>query len=175
MLNAKGIYAYKDITKNKIVYVGQTTQSFIKRHKQHLSSKQNNLFENKLRKNPTNYKLIPLISFFTFTVSRTQLNELEQYYIQQCNTYHKINEDGLNLTTGGAYSFNNFKRKSKYTIFNASTTHYLPAHMHQNNPNGENPKKCFMLKYNKRDIAIGQFFYEPITPEIISNLIDEFS
>ena len=49
MLNAKGIYAYRDIDTNQIVYVGLTTQSFNIRHKQHLVSKKNNLFENKLQ------------------------------------------------------------------------------------------------------------------------------
>ena len=96
MLNAKGIYAYRDIDTNQIVYVGLTTQSFNVRHKQHLVSKKNNLFENKLQKHPDKYELIPLLSFFTYNVSHDELNYWEKYYIKQCKTYHKINEDAFN-------------------------------------------------------------------------------
>lgn len=174
-MNAKGIYAYKDTETNRIVYIGQTIQSFYIRHKQHLSSRGNNLFNNKLQKHPQKYKLIPLISFYTTNVSKEQLNKLEKYYIKQCNTYHKENESGLNLTIGGAHSYDNFNRLSKYTLFDSSKTHYLPCHMYQNNTNGDKPKKCFMLRYKGNDIPIGQFFYEPYSPQIISTLIEEFT
>lgn len=173
MLNAKGIYAYRDIDTNQIVYIGQTGNSFGERHKQHLKAKKNNLFENKLQKHPDKYKLTPLLSFFTYNISHDELNYWEKYYINQCKTYHKINEDAFNLTIGGTTNYPQNERKNKYTIFDSSKAHYLPNHLYHNNEKGDNPKKCFMLRYNHRDVSIGQFFYDPFTPEFISSLIDE--
>lgn len=145
MLNAKGIYAYRDIDTNQIVYVGLTTQSFNVRHKQHLVSKKNNLFENKLQKHPDKYELIPLLSFFTYNVSHDELSYWEKYYIKQCKTYHKINEDAFNLTIGGTTNYPKNARKNKYTIFDSSKVHYLPNHLYHNNEKGDNPKNASCL------------------------------
>lgn len=92
-----GVYCYKDVLLNKIVYVGQTVQSFKKRHGQHCSSSVNNLINNKIQKHPERYIMCPILFFNKEKVKHIDLNCLERYYIELLDTYN----NGFNLTLGG--------------------------------------------------------------------------
>ena len=95
--SCRGIYGYLELSSNKIVYIGQTSKSFKKRDSTHRHSQKSNIMDNKLRKHPEDYKLVPIFPIFK-EVTNEELNELEKFYIIIFNTIHP---NGFNLTSGG--------------------------------------------------------------------------
>lgn len=97
------IYAYKKITENKIVYVGQTVQ-LETRHKQHMiydpwnenNKEYNYPLSRGVRKyGVEEYELIVLED----NVPLEELDNREQYWIKFYDTYW----NGYNQTTGGTF------------------------------------------------------------------------
>lgn len=95
------IYAYKKVSNNKIVYVGQTTDIQY-RHKQHCEYDPFNINNKEydyplsrgIRKHgESEYQLIILEN----NIPKEKLNEREKYWIQYYNTYF----NGYNQTIGG--------------------------------------------------------------------------
>lgn len=96
-----GIYGYKNKKTGKIHYIGQTTQPFTKRDKEHRRRKDSRLSDNKIQKYPTEYEMIPLVIFKLNSVTNEDLNPIETEFIKICNTFHDNNPDCWNLTMGG--------------------------------------------------------------------------
>lgn len=103
--NHYGIYCIECIATN-IKYIGQTFENFYRRWIFHKWNLRNNKHSNTYLQNAWNkygehnFKFYPMESFDInqkAIVNKNKLDELEQYYIKQCNTF----ENGFNLTTGG--------------------------------------------------------------------------
>lgn len=88
--NAHGIYAIKDINDDKIVYIGQTRQTFQKRYYFHIKNKDGPFYGGE------NYELLPI--FPLYGEDDVDLDELETYYIWKYNTIH----DGFNKVASNA-------------------------------------------------------------------------
>lgn len=99
--NQCGIYGYIDTEINEVVYIGQTTVSFRERDKQHRVGNPETLCERKIQKYPQKYKMIPIESFKSRSVTNEFLNPIEEENIKKFNTFRDENPYGLNLTSGG--------------------------------------------------------------------------
>lgn len=99
--NQCGIYGYIDTEINEVVYIGQTTVSFKERDKQHRMGNPETLCERKIQKYPQKYKMIPIESFKSRSVTNEFLNPIEEENIKKFNTFRDENPYGLNLTSGG--------------------------------------------------------------------------
>lgn len=97
------IYLYRDET-GKPVYVGQTVQSLFSRHRGHLSSRTNNLFDNHLQKH--RYAPPEIIEY----CEQSELDEREKYYIAKFNT---LVPNGYNIQRGGGMSARDFAKLSE--------------------------------------------------------------
>lgn len=100
-----GIYCIECIETN-VKYIGQTFENFYRRwifHKWNLrNGKHSNIYlQNAWNKyGENNFEFYPLESFDMNqkdTITKSKLDELEQFYIKKYNTF----ENGFNLTTGG--------------------------------------------------------------------------
>lgn len=110
--NQCGIYGYIDTEINKIVYIGQTTISFKERDRQHRVKNPETLCERKIQKYPQKYKIIPIESFKSRSVTNEFLNPIEEENIKKFNTFRDENPYGLNLTSGGdAFTRSNTSNK----------------------------------------------------------------
>lgn len=96
-----GIYGYIDTEINEVVYIGQTIISFKERDKQHRRYNPETLFDRKIQKYPQKYKMFPIKSFKSRSVTNEFLNPIEEENIKKFNTFHDKNPHGLNLTSGG--------------------------------------------------------------------------
>ena len=95
-----GIYAYFDLIKEEVVYVGQSVD-IDNRHKQHLKPCRydEQPFNRVLQNNPNRYELRLLE---TGNFSEEQLNSLETHYIAHYNTFNDPNK--FNYMIGGGRS-----------------------------------------------------------------------
>lgn len=76
--NQCGIYGYIDTEINEVVYIGQTTVSFKERDKDHRICTPKTLCDRKIQKHPQRYKMIPIESFESRSVTNDFLNPIEQ-------------------------------------------------------------------------------------------------
>lgn len=118
-----GIYGYQDIKTKKILYIGQTITSFIERDRKHRNSNPQTLCDRKLQKYPNKYKMIPIKSFSIGTVSTDFLNPLEKYFVKKFNTFHNMNPQAWNLTSGGD-NFISSNIRNKNISLSQNTTGY---------------------------------------------------
>ena len=113
--NQCGIYGYIDTEINKIVYIEQTTISFKERDRQHRVENPETLCERKIQKYPQKYKMIPIESFKSRSVTNEFLNPIEEENIKKFNTFRDENPYGLNLTSGGdAFTRSDTSNKKKF-------------------------------------------------------------
>lgn len=119
--NQCGIYGYIDTEMNEVVYIGQTTVSFKERDKQHRMGNPETLCERKIQKYPQKYKMIPIESFKSRSVTNEFLNPIEEENIKKFNTFRDENPYGLNLTSGGdAFTSSNISNKKKSLSHNTT-------------------------------------------------------
>lgn len=101
------------------------------------------------------------------------LNEREQYWIEQYNTF--LDEKHYNNTKGGAGNigiYGNSNPNAKYTLWDIQYCAYRKRHMFQNNRE-PNPCRCFSPRY-KGYIFNGIYTEDFLSCEIIGELIDSF-
>ena len=89
-----GIYAYKDLYKDEIIYIGKSEVSIENRHKQHL--KGNQVIDNILQTNPNRYELIILKE-----CKPVECDIFEKEYIEEFQTFRYKHGKGFNFTSGG--------------------------------------------------------------------------
>lgn len=91
------IYGIKDLSKNKIIYIGQTIRNYKVRWQQHKqqSKERNYALYDAFHK----YGINNFMPFLIEECDNSLLDVQEQYWINFYHTY--IEEDGYNLTKGG--------------------------------------------------------------------------
>lgn len=119
--NQCGIYGYIDTEINEVVYIGQTTVSFKERDKQHRVGNPETLCERKIQKYPQKYKMIPIKSFKSRSVTNEFLNPIEEENIKKFNTFRDENPHGLNLTSGGDACTCSAERNKKISLYQNTT------------------------------------------------------
>lgn len=67
-----------------------------------------------------------------------------------------------------------YPKRNSYSIWDIYCCHFNKQSFLRNGNEGQNPCKCFRLKYNGKAVPIG-LFYEFISPQKINKLIIEFS
>lgn len=116
-----GIYGYIDTEINEVVYIGQTTISFKERDRQHKRYNPETLFDRKIQKYPQKYKMFPIKSFKSRSVTNEFLNPIEEKNIKKFNTFHDKNPHGLNLTSGGDACTCSAERNKKISLYQNTT------------------------------------------------------
>lgn len=89
-----GIYAYKDMYADEIIYVGKSEVSIENRHKQHL--KGNQVIDNIIKSNPNRYELVILKE-----CSADECDNYESKFITEYETFRYKYGKGFNFTEGG--------------------------------------------------------------------------
>lgn len=85
-------------------YVGITANGMHDRCHKHLKTQTESLFQSRLRARPEAFKCYIIDQFYLHADpkhSYQHILDLETYYIEQFNTYHRSNPNAYNLTTGG--------------------------------------------------------------------------
>lgn len=148
-----GIYFYRDLKEDEIIYVGQSKDIY-KRHRTHLieSTYYDQPINRVLQNDPSRYILE--------IKRRCSLDELDDLEIE----YIKLLKPKFNFALGGA---NRYERKtsSKYTFWNTKKMHYINhANQSRNRP--------FRLYYKGWYVPCG-YFEEWFTCELVWSLIKE--
>lgn len=119
--NQCGIYGYIDTEINEVVYIGQTTVSFKERDKDHRICTPKTLCDRKIQKYPQRYKMIPIESFESRSVTNDFLNPIEQKNVKKFNTFRDKNPHGLNLTSGGNAFISSDVRNKNISLYQNTT------------------------------------------------------
>lgn len=162
-----GIYFYRDLKNDEIVYVGQSTNIY-QRHQQHYyKSAYNNQPINRVLQNN---KLRYILEIERRCLPE-ELNELEQEYID-------LLQPRFNFTKGGHFIsmsediIDKIRLVNvKYTLWDAGYCRYEKNKMYQHNRK-PNPCKCFQLVYNNHMIPIG-LFGDFVSCDVIYTIIEE--
>lgn len=119
--NQCGIYGYIDTEINEVVYIGQTTVNFKERDRKHRACIPKTLCDRKIQKYPQRYKMIPIESFESRSVTNNFLNPIEQKHVKEFNTFRDKNPYGLNLTSGGNAFVSSDERNRNISLYQNTT------------------------------------------------------
>ena len=149
-----GIYLYRDLKNDEVIYVGQSTNIY-QRHRSHLveSSYHAQPINRVLQNNPTRY-----ILEIERRCSIDELNQLEQNYIA-------LLKPRFNFTSGGKHKKHKKHKKKLCSLWNTWQCHYI-SHINQRR------HRPFRLYYNGWYVPCG-YFEEWFTVELIWNIIKE--
>lgn len=150
-----GIYFYRDLKEDEIIYVGQS-KNIYQRHRQHFH-------ESKYHDQPINRVLQNDPQRYVLEIERRctpdELNRLEQDYIA-------LLKPRFNFTPGGVFIPKHTKaKKYKNNLWKTWQCHYI-SHINQRR------HRPFRLYYNGWYVPCG-YFEEWFTVELVWNLIKE--
>lgn len=150
-----GIYFYRDLKEDEIVYVGQSRDIY-QRHRGHLvpSSYDEQPINRIIQNDPARY-----ILEIERRCSPNELNDLEIMYI-------KLLQPKFNFTSGGDFIPSN-TRKGRYTLWDNKKTYYIS---HEN----QSRNRPFRLYWFGFYVACG-YFETWFEAELIWNIIEEES
>ena len=133
-----GIYLYRDLKEDEVIYVGQSVNIY-SRHRSHLSPSSYNSqpINRVLQNDPSRYTLE-----IERRCSKEELNDLEKMYIE-------VLKPKFNFTPGGNFNITD-KDVGKYTLWDNSKVYYV------NNTN-HNRNKPFRWYYKGWYVACGYF------------------
>ena len=146
-----GIYLYRDLKEDEVIYVGQSVNIY-SRHRNHLSPSSYNSqpINRVLQNDPSRY-----ILEIERRCSKEELNDLERMYIE-------VLKPKLNFTLGGDFYVSQ-KSVGKYTLWDTNKTYYIShINQHRNRP--------FRLYYNGWYVPCG-YFETWFDAEFVWNLI----
>lgn len=155
MKNVCGIYSYRDLKEDKIIYIGQS-KNIYKRHRQHFAkSAYNSQPINRILQNdPVRY-----ILEIQERCSPSELNNLEKKYIKEIKPQ-------FNFTLGGNFVPKHNKHKDNLCfLWSTEKCHYI-SHVNQKR------NKPFRLYYYGWYVPCG-YFTTWIELEMIWNIIKE--
>lgn len=110
--------------------------------------------------------------FFIIEESNDNLNELEQYYIKQYNTFEDSRHYNQTAGHGNKGLCGSLHPLSKYTLWDTQFANYVKGNMFREGRE-PNPCKCFRLVY--KGYRVNAIYCEDfLSCEIIGKLIDNF-
>lgn len=152
-----GIYFYRDLKEDEVIYVGQS-RNIYERHRGHLAPSSYNAqpINKVIQNDPPRYSLE--------IERRCSIEELDSLEIQ----YIKLLNPKFNFTPGGDFIPT---KEGKYTLWDTAYVLYEKNDMYKNNRT-PNPCQCFRMIHNAYKVNIGRF-YDFVTCEIINQFIEE--
>lgn len=109
------------------------------------------------------------------TITSINLIDLEKKVISQGLKWKRINKKlATKSYKENERNMKKYPKRNSYSIWDIYCCHFNKQSFLRNGNEGQNPCKCFRLKYNGKAVPIG-LFYEFISPQKINKLIIEFS